>query len=154
MEKENQSHQRSKWLLFEIIGVVIILIALVVLFLPPDSLSKTFDTIFKEVAPVVVDTFLTSEVGMDVIVSVVIGRLLERLGFTDVLIRIFVPVMRWMKINPAVIIPSAYNLLGDINAAGKIAGPILLKANATKSEQKIAVATMVQSPQSFATFVL
>src|SRR5699024_6444876 len=58
------------------------------------------------------------------------------------------------KINPAVIIPSAYNLLGDINAAGKIVGPILLKANATKSEQKIAVATMVQSPQSFATFVL
>src|SRR5699024_7864324 len=57
-------------------------------------------------------------------------------------------------INPAVIIPSAYNLLGDINAAGKIAGPILVKANATKSEQKIAVATMVQSPQSFATFVL
>ncbi|HLR22435.1 MAG TPA: hypothetical protein VK100_01825 [Pseudogracilibacillus sp.] len=154
MEKENQSHQRSKWQLFEIIGVVIILIALVVLFLTPDSLSKMFDTIFKEVTPVVVDTFLTSEVGMAVIVSVVIGRLLERLGFTDGLIRIFVPVMRWMKINPAVIIPSAYNLLGDINAAGKIAGPILLKANATKSEQKIAVATMVQSPQSFATFVL
>src|SRR5699024_12483023 len=79
---------------------------------------------------------------------------LERLGFTDGLIRIFVPVMRWMKINPAVIIPSAYNLLGDINAAGKIAGPILLKANATKYEQKIAVATMYQSPQSFSTFIL
>src|SRR5690606_38116578 len=47
-----------------------------------------------------------------------------------------------------------YNILGDINAAGKIAGPILVKAHATKAEQKIAVATMIQSPQSFATFVL
>src|SRR5699024_11573554 len=38
--------------------------------------------------------------------------------------------------------------------AGKNSEQILLNANATKSEQKIAVATMVQSPQSFSTFVL
>src|SRR5699024_12589606 len=63
-------------------------------------------------------------------------------------------VMHSKKINHAVIMQSAYNLIGDIDAAGKIAEPILVKANATKSEQKIAVATMVQSPQSFATFVL
>ena len=62
--------------------------------------------------------------------------------------------MKWFKINPSVIIPSVYNILGDINAAGKISGPILVKAKATKAEQKIAVATMIQSPQSFATFVL
>src|SRR5699024_3163577 len=120
MEKENQSHQRSKWQLFEIIGVVIILIALVVLFLTPDSLSKIFDTIFKEVTPVVVATFLSREVVMAVFVSVVIGRVLERLGLKDIVIRIFVPGRRWMKINPAVNIPSAYKLLGDINVAGKI----------------------------------
>ncbi|WP_158701787.1 hypothetical protein, partial [Lentibacillus sp. Marseille-P4043] len=129
-------------------------ISLALLFFAPDSLSQLFDTIIKEVKPVVVDTFLTSEVGIAVIVSVIIGRMLERLGFTDGLIRIFVPIMRLFKINPSVIIPSAYNILGDINAAGKIAGPILVKAKATKSEQKIAVATMIQSPQSFATFVL
>src|SRR5699024_8075674 len=113
-----------------------------------------FDTILKKITPVVVDTFLTSEEGMAVIVRVVIGRLLERLRFTDDLIRIFVPVMRWMKINYAVIIQSAYNHIRNINAAGKIEETNVLKANATKSEQKIAVATMVQSPQSFATFVL
>jgi hypothetical protein len=28
-----------------------------------------------------------------------------------------------------------YNILGDINAAGRIAGPILVKAGATKDEQ-------------------
>ncbi|WP_199794702.1 hypothetical protein [Lentibacillus sp. Marseille-P4043] len=145
---------RSRWNLFEVIGVSIIVISLALLFFAPDSLSQLFDTIIKEVKPVVVDTFLTSEVGIAVIVSVIIGRMLERLGFTDGLIRIFVPVMRLFKINPSVIIPSAYNILGDINAAGKIAGPILVKAKATKSEQKIAVATMIQSPQSFATFVL
>src|SRR5699024_8053611 len=111
-------------------------------------------SIIKEVKAVVVDTFLTSEVGIAVIGSVLVGRVLERLGFTDGLIRLFVPIMRWFKINPAVIIPSAYNILGDINAAGKIAGPILVKAKATKAEQKIAVATMIQSPQSFATSVL
>lgn len=82
------------------------------------------------------------------------GRMLERLGFTDGLIRIFVPIMKVFKINPSVIIPSVYNILGDINAAGKIAGPIIVKAKATKDEQKIAIATMIQSPQSFATFVL
>src|SRR5699024_1266399 len=138
----------------EIIGDGRILMARVGLLLTTESLSEMLDTIFKEVPPAIVATCVRREAGRAGIVSVVTGRLLERLGFTDGLIRIFVPVMRWMKINPAVIIPSAYNLLGDINAAGKIAGPILLKANATKSEQKIAVATMVQSPQSFATFVL
>ena len=153
-KRQITSQNRMKWQLFEVVGVILVVISLILLFIAPDTLSQLFDTIFKEVKPVVVDTFLTSEVGIAVIVSVIIGRVLERLGFTDGLIRIFVPVMRWLNINPSVIIPSAYNILGDINAAGKIAGPILVKARATKAEQKIAVATMIQSPQSFATFVL
>ncbi|WP_156418633.1 hypothetical protein [Lentibacillus amyloliquefaciens] len=140
--------------MFEIIGAAIVVLSIALLFFAPDALSQLFDTIIKEVKPVVVDTFLTGEVGIAIIVSVIMGRILERLGFTDGLIRIFVPIMKWFGINPAVIIPSAYNILGDINAAGKIAGPILVKAKTTKSEQKIAVATMIQSPQSFATFVL
>lgn len=152
MEKTPQN--RSKWKGYEVIGVLIVFAALVLLFLAPNSLSRLFDTIIKEVTPVVVDTFLTSEVGIAVIVSVIVGRILERFGFTDGLIRLMVPIMQLFKINPTVIIPSAYNILGDINAAGKIAGPILVKAKATKAEQKIAVATMIQSPQSFATFVL
>ncbi|WP_053362651.1 hypothetical protein [Bacillus sp. FJAT-27251] len=145
---------RSKWHLFEFIGIFLVFSSLLLLLFKPDSLSSLFDTIIKEVKPIVVDIFLTSEVGIAIIISVIVGRILERLGFTDGLIRIFVPVMKWFKINPSVIIPSVYNILGDINAAGKIAGPILVKAGATKAEQKIAVATMIQSPQSFATFVL
>ncbi|KKK39898.1 membrane protein [Mesobacillus campisalis] len=145
---------RSKWNLFEFIGIFLVVSSLLLLLFNPDSLSSLFDTIIKEVKPIVVDIFLTSEVGIAIIISVIVGRILERLGFTDGLIRIFVPVMKWFKINPSVIIPCVYNILGDINAAGKIAGPILVKAGATKAEQKIAVATMIQSPQSFATFVL
>ena len=153
-DKSITSQSRSKWHMWEVIGVILVFSSLVLLLFAPNSLSQLFDTMIKEVKPVVVDVFLTSEIGVAIIVSVITGRLLERLGFTDGLIRFFTPVMKWMKINPSVIIPSVYNVLGDINAAGKIAGPILVKANATKAEQKMAVATMIQSPQSFATFVL
>ncbi|WP_404452280.1 hypothetical protein LG329_18230 [Virgibacillus necropolis] len=152
--KANIPSNRSKWHYYEVIGILLVLISLALLFFAPNSLSNLFDTVIKEVKPIVVDVFLTGEVGIAIIVSVIMGRILERLGFTDGLIRIFVPVMKLFKINPAVIIPSVYNILGDVNAAGKIAGPILVKANATKAEQKIAVSTMIQSPQSFATFVL
>ncbi|WP_318618040.1 hypothetical protein [Sporosarcina sp. YIM B06819] len=145
---------RSKWYPFEVIGVLLVCMSLIILLFAPNSLAQFFNTIIGEVKLIVVDVFLTSEVGVAIIVSVIFGRLLERLGFTDGLIRLFVPVMKWLKINPAVIIPSVYNILGDINAAGKISGPILVKARATKAEQKIAIATMIQSPQSFATLVL
>lgn len=149
-----KASSRLNWHFYEVIGILLVTGSLALLIFSPNSLSGLFDTMINEVKPIVVDIFLTSEVGIAIIVSVIVGRILERLGFTDGLIRIFVPVMKWFKINPSVIIPSVYNILGDINAAGRIAGPILVNAKASKSEQKIAVATMIQSPQSFATFVL
>lgn len=147
-------HSRKTWSPIEVVGLVIVIVALVALLFAPHSLSQLFDLTINEVYNVVVPIFLTGSVGIAIIVSVILGRILERLGFTDALIRLFVPIMKWMRINPTVIIPSVYNILGDINAAGKIAAPVLDKAHATKAEQKIAVATMIQSPQSFATFVL
>lgn len=147
-------HNRLKWQRLEIVGISLVALLLMLLLFAPQSLSRLFELILAEVTSVVVDIFLTSEVGIAIIVSIIIGRMLERFGFTDGLIRLFVPIMKWLKINPSVIIPSVYNILGDINAAGKIAGPILVKAAATKDEQKMAIATMIQSPQSFATFVL
>lgn len=154
LNDDNRKNSRSKWDKIEIVGLILVVASLVVLLFSPDSLSGLFDKITKSVKPIVVDIFLTGEVGTAIIVSVIVGRILERLGFTDALIRVFLPVMRVLKINPSVIIPSIYNILGDINAAGKIAGPILVKAKATKAEQKIAIATMIQSPQSFVTFVI
>lgn len=152
--KKTLSVTKRAWKRIEVVGLVLLCICLLFLLLSPTSLAGLFNAIIDSVRPVVVDVFLTGVVGTAIIVSVIIGRLLERLGFTDALVRIFMPAMKLFKINPAVIIPSIYNIFGDINAAGKISGPILKRAGATKDEQKLAVATMVQSQQSFSTFML
>lgn len=151
---ESKKSSRKNWRRIEILGLVLVIGSFITLLVSPESISGLFDSITKKVFPIVVNIFLQSEVGVAIIISVIVGRILERLGFTDALIRIFIPIMKLFKINPSVIVPSVYNVLGDINAAGAIAGPVLIKAKATKSEQKIAIATMIQSPQSFATLVL
>lgn len=151
---EQAKKEKRKWTRIEAVGLALLIVSLSVMLYSPQTLSGLFNSVVDQVFPVVVDTFLTGTVGVSIIVSVIIGRTLERLGFTDALSRVFILVTQLYKINPAVIIPSIYNILGDINAAGKIAGPILVRSGATKDEQKIAVATMVQSQQSFATFML
>jgi hypothetical protein len=137
----------------EILGLILVGLSLVGLFFNPGFIAGLFNAMVDRAFPIIVKTFLTGTVGVAIIVSVLIGRILERCGFTDALMRIFVPITKVLGVNPAVIIPSVYNILGDINAAGRIAGPILKKAGATKDEQKIAIATMVQSQQSFSTFM-
>lgn len=151
---ESSKTSRKKWRPIEIVGLCLVILSFITLLLSPNSLSDLFTSIINQVFPIVVNVFLISEVGVAIIVSVIVGRILERFGFTDALIRVFIPIMKVMKINPSIIIPSVYNVLGDINAAGAISGPVLVKAKATKAEQKIAIATMIQSPQSFATLVL
>lgn len=138
----------------EVIGLVMVLLALVGLLVGPGTIAGTFDAMIKKVFDIVVKIYITGSLGITIMLSVIVGRVLERLGFTDALVRIFAPIANWMRINPTVIIPAVYNILGDINAAGRITGPTLKQAGATKAEQKIAVATMVQSQQSFSTFML
>lgn len=152
--KDANNQPRNKWSRNDIIGACLVLLSVIILFFSPSSLSNLFDVIIARVFPVAIEIFLMSNVGVAVIVSVIVGRILERLGFTDGLIRLFLPIMKYLKINPSVIIPGIYNILGDINAAGRIAGPVLVQAKATKDEQKMAIATMIQSPQSFVTFVI
>lgn len=138
----------------EYIGFVLVGLALFALFFYVEPLANAFTAATAKVKSVCFDAFIQGPVGWAVICSVIIGRLLERAGFTDALIRIFVPITRWIGVNPAVVIPGIYNILGDINAAGRITGPALKASAATKDEQKIALATMVQSQQSFSTFML
>ena len=138
----------------EIVGIALVVLSLVGLFFAPKSIAGVFDAMVERAFGIFRVFIFGGSVGVAIIVSVMIGRILERLGFTDALMRIFVPVMKFFGLNSAIIIPGVYNILGDINAAGRIAGPILTKAGATKDEQKIAVATMVQSQQSFSTFML
>jgi hypothetical protein len=137
----------------EITGMVLVGLSLLGLIFNPGFISGIFDAMLNKAFPIMVQVFLTGKVGVAIIISVLIGRILERCGFTDALMRLLLPVTRLIKINSAVLVPAVYNILGDINAAGRIAGPILVKAGATKDEQKIAVCTMVQSQQSFSTFM-
>ena len=143
----------KKFRKIEIVGLILVGLSLLGLIFNPQFISGIFDAMLNRAYPIIVKVFLTGKVGVAIIISVLIGRILERFGFTDALMRIFLPVTRIIGVNSSVIIPSVYNILGDINAAGRIAGPILIKAGATKDEQKIAICTMVQSQQSFSTFM-
>ena len=151
-EKKNKAEKKAE--MWTRVGIVLVLAALITLIFFPQTLSDGFNAMVTRAHPVVIKTGILSTMSVSIIISVIIGRLLERLGFTDALMRIFLPWCKKIKINPAVLIPSIYNILGDINASGKIAGPILQKSNATKDEKKIAICTMMQSQQSFSTFMI
>lgn len=138
----------------EIVGLILLAGSLFGLLFFPEHIAGVFSGMFNEAYKIFSVYIFNGTVGIAIIVSVMVGRILERLGFTDALMRVFVPVMKVFGINSAVVIPGVYNILGDINAAGRIAGPILVKSGATKDEQKIAIATMVQSQQSFSTLML
>lgn len=138
----------------EIVGLIVLVLSMIGLFVNPGFIGGVFDAMVNRAKKIVSDVYLVGTLGTAVICSVMTGRILERLGLTDALLRVFMPVAKWLGVNPAVVVPGVYNILGDINAAGRISGPVLKKAGATKDEQKIAICTMVQSQQSFSTFML
>ena len=134
--------------LIEYVGLFLVAFSFLMLVVNPGGIGNLFNNMFNHAAPIIIKVYITGSIGIAIIISVTMGRLLERLGFTDALMRIFVPLMKVIGVNAAVAVPSVYNILGDINAAGRIGGPILKKSKATKDEQKIAIATMMQSQLS------
>ncbi|MDU4960102.1 MAG: hypothetical protein E6X17_05495 [Sporomusaceae bacterium] len=148
----NQAVARRPMAKIEYLGFFMVLLAVLALIFP-QPVAGAFTAAANKVKSIAFDAFLMN-VGWAIVCGVIMGRLLERAGFTDALVRIFIPITQRIGVNPAVILPSIYHIIGDINAAGKIAGPSVKKAGATKDEQKIAIATMVQSQQSFSTFML
>lgn len=136
-----------------VIGYLLVILCVIALIYPA-PVAGAFTAAANKIKSVAFDAFLMNIVGWAIIASVIIGRLMERGGFTDALIKVFIPIMRRIGINPLVVVPGIYNIVGDINAAGKIVGPVFKKVQATKDEQRIAIATMVQSQQSFSTFML
>jgi len=146
--------KKRPWSRMEIVGVILLIASMALLVFNPKALGDFFDAAINKAMPIVVDVFLTGYVGFAIIASVMAGRILERLGFTDALLRVFMPIAAKMGMNPAVVVPGVYNIIGDINAAGVIAGPVTKQSGCTIDEQKIAVATMVQVQQSLATFIL
>jgi hypothetical protein len=137
----------------EMLGFLLVFLALVALCFPA-PVAGAFTAAANKVKSICFDAFLMNIVGWAIVCGVILGRILERAGFTDALVRIFAPITEKIGVNPAVVLPAIYHIIGDINAAGKIAGPSVKKSGATKDEQKIAIATMVQSQQSFSTFML
>jgi len=150
---EPGSEGKRKFAKIEIVGILLFVGTMVLLFIKPSVMGDLFNAMFIRAKPIVVDIYLASNVAGAIIISVMMGRILERLGFTDALMRIFIPLMKYVRVNAAIAIPSIYNILGDVNAAGRIAAPILKKSGATKDEQKIAVATLMQQPSSFSIIV-
>ena len=124
--------------LIEYVGLFLVAFSFLMLVVNPGGIGNLFNNMFNHAAPIIIKVYITGSIGIAIIISVTMGRLLERLGFTDALMRIFVPLMKVIGVNAAVAVPSVYNILGDINAAGRIGGPILKKSKATKDEQKIA----------------
>ena len=149
------AEDRKKWKPVEYIGLVLVLAFLACIFFAHEQFSGAFNAMFaKSFKMFEFYLFGSSMLGATIVVSVMTGRILERLGFTDALMRIFLPVMKYLKINAAVVVGVIYNILGDVNAAGRIAGPVVMKAGCTRDEQKIAVATLCNAPCSFSIIVL
>ena len=149
------SVDRTKWEPIEYVGLVLFIAFLACIFFAHRQFSGAFSAMFER-AYKMFEFYLfgTSMLGATIVVSIMTGRILERLGFTDALMRIFLPVMKYLNINAAVCVGIIYNILGDVNAAGKIAGPVVKKAGCTKDEQKIAIATLTNAPASFSIVVL
>lgn len=146
---------RKKWSPIEYVGLAVLIFSLVCIGFFNKQFSGLFDAMFtRSYKMFEFYLFGAAKLGATIVVSVMTGRILERLGMTDALMRIFLPIMKYLKINASVVIGVIYNILGDVNAAGKIAAPVVMKAGATKDEQKIAIATLCQAPCSFSIIVL
>ncbi|BAK99631.1 hypothetical protein OBV_24330 [Oscillibacter valericigenes Sjm18-20] len=155
-EPTNESKiQRQKWQPIEYVGLVLLIVILSCIFFFDKQFSGMFDAMFTRGYKMFeFYLFGASKLGAAIVVSVMTGRVLERLGLTDALMRLFLPIMKFIKINAAVVVGVIYNILGDVNAAGRIAGPVVMKAGCTRDEQKIAIATMCNAPCSFSIIVL
>ncbi|NLY72002.1 MAG: hypothetical protein GX076_10055 [Clostridiales bacterium] len=135
------------------VGFALVIIFALGIGLIPTQTAGLFDAMLDRVMGIV-PLFLTGTVGMAIIVGCLVGRILERLGFSDALVRIFLPATKLMRVNPTLIIPAIYNIIGDQQAMSKITVGTLLKGGASRDELKIAVATMVQAPNNFSTLML
>lgn len=141
----------SKW---QIIGVVILVVMLILLAVAPQGTSDLFTTIFDQIQTNVWNSFVTGPVGVFIVASIIFGCILERLGLTDGLIKIYTPIAKIFNMNPTVLVPAIYNILGDSTAASRIACPVMMKAGCTKNEIQIALATLIQAPFTFSNIAL
>lgn len=151
--KTKKSSSRIAWDKISILGVILFLLFMIALLLIPEHVAGLFTAMANKAFTNGFSIYIMTNVGAGIVVSVVIGRLLERGGVTDGLIKLFTPFAKVLKINPTTLVPGIYNFLGDVNAAGRITAPIMQNAKATTDEKKIAIATMLQLPPAFGAFL-
>ena len=86
---------RAKWQPIEYVGLVLFLAFLACIFFAHEQFSGAFNAMFAK-AYKMFEFYLvgTSMLGATIVVSIMTGRILERLGFTDALMRIFLPIMK------------------------------------------------------------
>ncbi|MFC4769198.1 hypothetical protein [Effusibacillus consociatus] len=83
VETEKRAITPIEW-----IGLGLVAIVTLLLIAKPDLLGGVFTAMLNKVKPIVVDVFLMGTVGVAIILSVMTGRMLERMGFTDALMRL------------------------------------------------------------------
>lgn len=153
-ETKNQKRpSKIAWTKISILGIILFAAFMIALLLIPEHVAGLFTAMADSAFTNGFNIYLLSSVGAGIVVSVIVGRLLERGGVTDGLVKLFTPFAKILKINPTTLVPGLYNFLGDVNAAGRITAPILQNAKATTDEKKIAIATMLQLPPAFGAFL-
>ena len=80
--------------LIEYVGLFLVAFSFLMLVVNPGGIGNLFNNMFNHAAPIIIKVYITGSIGIAIIISVTMGRLLERLGFTDALMRIFVPMAR------------------------------------------------------------
>lgn len=149
---ENTTSKRG-WTKASIIGICVFALFMAALLFAPGHVAGVFTLMAEESFANVFQTYILGYIGASIVVAVMVGRLLERAGVTDGLVKLFTPLSRLLKMNPTVLVPAIYNFLGDVNAACKITAPILQRANTTRDEKRIAIVTLMQYPPSFGCFL-
>ena len=75
--------------LIEYVGLFLVAFSFLMLVVNPGGIGNLFNNMFNHAAPIIIKVYITGSIGIAIIISVTMGRLLERLGFTDALMRRF-----------------------------------------------------------------
>ena len=76
-EQKTGSGGKRKITKIEIVGLILFIGSMVLLIINPKAMGDLFTAMFNRAKPVVVDTFLISSVTGAIVISVMIGRLLN-----------------------------------------------------------------------------
>ncbi len=153
-EEEKLLEGRKKWDPIEKVGLVVLIIFFGAICVFPKQTGGIFDAMLHKCVDIIIPNFIIGDVLMGVLVGFITCALLERLGMTDALMRVFLPLARKLGYNPTVIVSAVYNIIGDALAASRIAPPVMRRAGATKHDWLIAIATNMQPSGSFAVVVM